>query len=72
MLVREPTDGELVKGISKPKSHFGKAGEKLLVEVIAANSPQAKGRVERNHSPGSGPAGVGLKSAELRLAGIHD
>jgi hypothetical protein len=41
-----------------------------LVEVIAANSPHAKGRVERNHSLGSGPDGVGLKFTELRLAGI--
>jgi hypothetical protein len=65
ILTREPTDAELLEGISKPKSHFGKACEKLGVEVIPANSPQAKGRVERNH---------GLDQdrpvKELRLAGI--
>jgi hypothetical protein len=65
VLTREPTDAELLKGITKPKSHFGKACEKLGVEVIAANSPQAKGRAERNH---------GLDQdrlvKELRLAGI--
>ncbi|MDR1352031.1 MAG: hypothetical protein LBK05_02015 [Treponema sp.] len=33
----------------KPKSHFGRACDRLGIEVIAANSPQAKGRVERNH-----------------------
>jgi transposase len=31
------------------KSHFQKACEKLGIEVIKAYSPQAKGRVERNH-----------------------
>jgi transposase len=65
VLVREPTDAELLAGITKPRSHFGKACEKLGVEVIPANSPQAKGRVERNH---------GLDQdrlvKELRLAGI--
>jgi hypothetical protein len=33
----------------KPKSHFGRACDRLGIEVIAANSPRAKGRVERNH-----------------------
>jgi transposase len=49
LLTREPTDAELLAGITKPKSHFGRACEKLGIEVIAANSPQAKGRVERSH-----------------------
>ena len=49
VLTREPTDVELLAGILKPKSHFGKACDRLGIEVIAANSPQAKGRVERNH-----------------------
>ena len=48
VLTREPTDTELLSGIIKPKSHFGKACDRLGIEVIAANSPQAKGRVERN------------------------
>ena len=65
VLTREPTDAELLKGITKPLSHFGKACGKLGIEVIAANSPQAKGRVERNH---------GLDQdrlvKELRLANI--
>ncbi|GMO56738.1 MAG: hypothetical protein Ta2A_02090 [Treponemataceae bacterium] len=39
----------LGEGITKPKSYFGIACEKLGIEVIAANTPQAKGRVERNH-----------------------
>ena len=65
VLTRDPTDAELLEGITKPKSHFGKACGKLGIDVIAANSPQAKGRVERKH---------GLDQdrlvKELRLAGI--
>jgi hypothetical protein len=49
VLTRGPTDAELLQGITEPKSHFGRACEKLGVQVIAAHSPQAKGRVERNH-----------------------
>jgi transposase len=65
VLTREPTDAELLRGITEPKSHFGRACEKLGVQVIAAHSPQAKGRVERNH-------GVDQDRLvkELRLAGI--
>jgi hypothetical protein len=65
VLTREPADAELLKGITEPKSHFGRACEKLGVHVIAAHSPQAKGRVERNH-------GVDQDRLikELRLAGI--
>jgi len=65
VLTREATDDELLKGIIEPKSHFGRACEKLGVSVITAHSPQAKGRVERNH-------GVDQDRLvkELRLAGI--
>ena len=49
ILTRKPTDAEILAGILKPKSHFGMACDRLGIEVIAANSPQAKGRVERNH-----------------------
>jgi len=49
VLTREATDSELLEGILKPRSHFGRACDKLGIEVIAANSPQAKGRIERNH-----------------------
>ena len=66
VLTREPTDAEILEGTLKPKSHFGKACDRLGIEVIAANSPQAKGRVERNH---------GLDQdrliKELRLEGIR-
>jgi len=45
---REPTIEEQIANI-EPKSPFEKACNKLGVEVIVAYSPQAKGRVERNH-----------------------
>jgi hypothetical protein len=51
----------------KPQTQFGRAMKQLGVELILANSPQAKGRVERMN-------GV-LQDRlvkELRLAGIND
>lgn len=45
---REPTVEEQLAG-EEPKTAFGKACEKLGIEIITAYSPQAKGRVERNH-----------------------
>jgi len=65
VLTREPTDAELLSGMTEPKSHFGRACDKLGVQVIAANSPQAKGRVERNHGTDQDRL-----VKELRLKGI--
>lgn len=48
VLDREPTIEEQLQGIV-PRSPFELACEKLGIEVIVARSPQAKGRVERNH-----------------------
>jgi transposase len=46
--VREPTAKELLQG--KPGlTQFGRMSERLGIKIIAAGSPQAKGRVERNH-----------------------
>ena len=45
---REPTLEEQLAG-EEPLTTFGKACKKLGIEIIAANSPQAKGRVERKH-----------------------
>jgi hypothetical protein len=42
----EPTVEEQLAG-TKPQSQFGRALDELGVELIAAHSPQAKGRVER-------------------------
>jgi len=46
--VREPTAKELVTG-EAPRTQFGRMCARLGIQIIAANSPQAKGRVERSH-----------------------
>ena len=62
---REPTGQELLEG-KRPLTQFGRAMKELGVELILANSPQAKGRVERRN---------GLLQdrlvKEMRLAGIN-
>jgi molybdenum-dependent DNA-binding transcriptional regulator ModE len=45
---REPTLEEQLAG-QVPLTHFGKACQKLGIEIIPAHSPQAKGRVERSN-----------------------
>jgi len=45
---REPTIAEQLEGVV-PMTAFGKACSKLGITIIPANSPQAKGRVERSH-----------------------
>jgi transposase len=45
---REPTVEEQLAG-EEPLTAFGKACRKLGIRIIAATSPQAKGRVERKH-----------------------
>lgn len=61
---REPTIEEQLRTV-EPQSHFERACERLGIEVIVAYSPEAKGRVERNH-------GIYQDRfvKELRLAGI--
>jgi transposase len=63
---REPTLEEQLSG-ELPLTQFGRACKKLGIEILPANSPQAKGRVERKH-------GVYQDRLvkELRLAGIRD
>jgi transposase len=46
--VREPTAKELLHG-TPCLTQFGRMCERLGIRIIAASSPQAKGRVERNH-----------------------
>jgi transposase len=45
---RAATPREQLRG-EEPVTQFGRMCEKLGIEIIAAGSPQAKGRVERNH-----------------------
>jgi transposase len=46
---RKPTDNEVEAGIQPAATQFGRMCARLGIEIIAAHSPQAKGRVERNH-----------------------
>jgi molybdenum-dependent DNA-binding transcriptional regulator ModE len=63
---RVPSVPEQIAG-KEPRTQFGRAMDQLGVELILANSPQAKGRVERRN---------GLLQdrlvKEMRLAGIND
>jgi len=63
---RQPTLEEQLAG-ELPRTQFGRACQKLGIELFTASSPQAKGRVERKH-------GVYQDRwvKELRLAGIRD
>ena len=45
---RRATTSELIEGI-EPETQFGRMCAKLGIGIIAASSPQAKGRVERHH-----------------------
>jgi len=58
---------EQLAGQQSPQTQFGRAMAQLGVRVVMANSPQAKGRVERRH-------GVFQDRLvkELRLAGINN
>ena len=46
--VRVPNAEEQVTG-AVPLTQFGRMCAALEIQIIAARSPQAKGRVERNH-----------------------
>ncbi len=48
LTTREQTIEEQLAG-KEPRTAFGEACEKLDIEIIAAHSPQAKGRVERSN-----------------------
>jgi Helix-turn-helix domain len=45
---RKATPAEQLRG-KVPSTEFGRMCQKLGIRIIAASSPQAKGRVERNH-----------------------
>ena len=45
---REPTLEEQLAGL-EPATAFGRVCSKLGIEIVAASSPQAKGRIERSH-----------------------
>lgn len=45
---RRPTTREVLEGV-EPETQFGRMCRKLGIRIIAASSPEAKGRVERHH-----------------------
>ena len=63
---RTPTVAEQVAG-QEPRTQFGRAMEELGVKLILANSPQAKGRVERRNA-----VFQDRLVKEMRLGGIDD
>lgn len=63
---RLPTVSEQVAG-QEPQTQFGRAMKQLGVRLILANSPQAKGRVERRNQ-----LFQDRLVKEMRLAGIRD
>jgi transposase len=63
---RKPTSREEFEGI-EPETQFGRMCAKLGIRIIAASSPQAKGRVERHHGTHQDRL---IK--KMRLAGIAD
>jgi hypothetical protein len=64
--VRQATEREKLKGI-EPMTQFGRMCARLGIRIIAANSPQAKGRVERAHGTHQDRL-----VKKLRLAGVAD
>ncbi len=63
---RQPTSREAIEGI-EPETQFGRMCAKLGIRIIAASSPQAKGRVERHHGTHQDRL-----VKKMRLAGIVD
>ncbi len=63
---RRPTSREQLEGI-EPETQFGRMCAKLGIGIIAASSPQAKGRVERHHGTHQDRL-----VKKMRLAGIAD
>src|SRR5712692_3398875 len=63
---RKPREKEVLEG-SVPVSQFGRMCARLGIEIIGASSPQAKGRVERNHGTHQDRL-----VKKLRLRGICD
>jgi len=64
--VSEPTEKQKLRG-EQPVSQFGRMCARLGIRIIAANSPQAKGRVERAHGTHQDRL-----VKKLRLAGVAD
>jgi molybdenum-dependent DNA-binding transcriptional regulator ModE len=67
--VREPNAQEKLRG-EEPVTQFGRMCQALGIEIIAASSPQAKGRVERNH--GTHQDRLVKKLRRQQIAGLEE
>ena len=65
MSVRRPTQDERATG-AEPLTQFGRMCATLGIKIIPASSPQAKGRIERNH----GTYGSGTRREHRRGRGV--
>ncbi len=63
---RQPASREAIEAV-EPETQFGRICAKLGIRIIAASSPQAKGRVERHHSTHQD-----RMIKKMRLEGIGD
>ncbi len=63
---RKPASREAIEAV-EPETQFGRMCAKLGIRIIAASSPQAKGRVERHHSTHQD-----RMIKKMRLEGIGD
>ena len=66
--LREPSEKELNQGVV-PVTQFGRMCQKLDIRIIAANSPQAKGRVERGNGTHQDRL---IKKMGLKRIGDHE
>jgi hypothetical protein len=65
---RAPTRREQLRG-EEPVTQFGRMCGKLGIEIIAVGSPQAKGRVERNHGTHQDQL---IKKMKRKKIGTHE
>jgi hypothetical protein len=65
---RAPTQREQLRG-EEPVTQFGRMCGKLGIEIIAVGSPQAKGRVERNHGTHQDQL---IKKMKRKKIGTHE
>ena len=65
--MREASEAERLRG-EEPLTQFGRMCAHLGTRIIAANSPQAKGRVERNHGTQQDRLIKKLRLREIRYA----
>jgi transposase len=69
--VREANAGERQRG-EEPVTQFGRMCQRLGIQIIAAHSPQAKGRVERNHGTHQDRLVKKLRRKQIHnLAGVN-